>query len=94
MGCVCLFSIGRPSGVLGQQPRYLMTESSRMWETFWRLVLLLSFYIWVVLSLLFPNHILVRASSTLVEYVISWFSFYQLLKYLVPVGAETGARRK
>lgn len=34
LGCVCLFSIRRPSGLLGQQPRYLVTEASKMCETF------------------------------------------------------------
>lgn len=88
MGFVCLFSIRRPSGLLGQQPRCVMMESSRMWETSWRPVLLLSFYIWVVLSSLFPHHILVQALSTMVECVISWFSFLPAVKVFGACGGR------
>lgn len=88
VGFVCLFPIRRPSGLLGQEPRYVMVESSRMWETFWHPVLLLSFYIWVVLSPLFPNHILVKAAPTVVECAISWFSFLPAVKVFGACGGR------
>lgn len=46
------------------------------------------FYIWVVLSPLFPNHILVRVASTMVECVISWFSFLPAVKVFGACGGR------
>lgn len=90
---MCLFSIRRPSGLLGQRPRYLVTESlnhPECWETF---------FIALFKSGWFFLHCFLTTFCLGLH--LQWLSvlslgshFCQLLKCLVLVGAETGARRK